>query len=98
MRNIFRTIGQDGVPALEVVGLSLSQVRDYRLSRGEMTRRAIFCCYLHFELGWRKSDVAFYTHKEPGTIGTSLKVHKKMWEECREEFLQKIKENTNETK
>ena len=90
MRNIFDTIDDFAVPAMEVLGLSLLEVREPRLSLRATAKRALLFCYLHYELGYKKSEVAFYTHKEDSTVGQNLKTRKKLWEENREELLTKI--------
>tara|TARA_R110000868_G_scaffold102014_3_gene280913 strand:- start:12571 stop:12864 length:294 start_codon:yes stop_codon:yes gene_type:complete len=90
MRNIFTTIGDQAAKALKVLDLDITEIREYRLTRDRMAKRAILSCYLFYELGYRKSEIAFYTHKENGTIGTSLKTYKHRWEEIREDFINRI--------
>lgn len=92
MKNLFSTIGEDGVPAMKALKLTLPQVRQRRGTRVDMGKRSMLFSYLKYICEYNYSEIAFYTHKEHSTVRTNILTHIQLWEENKDELLNLIKE------
>jgi chromosomal replication initiation ATPase DnaA len=81
MSELLLSIEKDGQHVLDVLNLTLEEVRMRRGTRTITHKKKLLYSYLRTDRGYSLHEIANYTHKDHTTILTTVKNSTKLWQE-----------------